>query len=124
MGIELREKSLVDRLNQLARQHGGGVEQVLEDAVRDYLDRFEKESIHRETEHFWAVHTELLEQYSGEFVALNSGQVVDHDQDVTVLEKRVRQRFGWLPVLIAPVNPEPRRELFWRGTHFDRPATQ
>jgi predicted transcriptional regulator len=46
MGIELRERSLVDRLQQLAKQQGGGAEQVLEDAVRDYLDRFEKEAIH------------------------------------------------------------------------------
>jgi hypothetical protein len=66
----------------------------------------------------------LLEQYPGEFIALHSGRVVDHDQDVTALEKRVRQRFGWLPVLIAPVNPEPRHELFWRGTRFDRSETQ
>ena len=58
MGIELKEQSLVDRLRQLARQQGGGAEQVLEDGVRDYLDRFEKEAIHTETEYFWAIHAE------------------------------------------------------------------
>ena len=124
MGIELREQSLVDRLHQLARQQGGGAEQVLEAAVRDYLDRFEKEAIHRETEHFWAIHHDLLEQYSGEFIALHSGQVVDHDREITALEKRVRQKYGWLPVLIAPVHPEERRELFWRGTRYDKSTAQ
>jgi hypothetical protein len=124
MGIELKEQSLVARLQQLARQQGGGPEQVLEDAVRDYLDRYEKEAIHRETEYFWAIHTDLLEKFAGEYVALHSGQVVDHDREVSRLEKRVRQRFGWLPVLIAPVRPGSRKELLWRGNRIDRTTPQ
>jgi hypothetical protein len=61
------------------------------------------------------MHDELVEEYQGQHVALYKGEVVDYDEDVSCLERRIRERFGWLPVLIAPVQPGPRRSLRWIG---------
>jgi hypothetical protein len=115
MSIELHEPILVRQIERLAAERTEPPVQVLENAVRAYLETVEREAIHAETEAFWAMRDHLLARYPGESVALYQGQVVDHDADVTRLESRVRDRFGSLPVLIAPVTPGPRRDLLWRG---------
>jgi len=119
MGIELKEPILVRQIEQLASETTRPVEQVLEMAVWTYLDEVEQEAIHAETGAFWAMHGELLKRYSGQHVALYQGRVVDHDGDVSHLEKRVRERFGLLPVLIAPVGPGPHRDLRWIGGRIE-----
>ena len=79
----------------------------------------EQEAIHAETQAFWAMHDELLRTYPGQYVALYQSNVVDHDEDVSRLEKRVRERFGLLPVLVAPVKPGQRRDLRWLGGRIE-----
>ena len=91
-----------------------------EKAVQLYLDQFERRAIQKETRAFWDMHSELLQTYAGQHVAMYQGQVVDHEVDASRLEKRVRERFGPLPVLIAPVRPGPRRDLRWRGGSIER----
>jgi len=115
MAIELKEPSLVRQIEQLASETTQPVETVLETAVRTYLDELEREAIHRETQAFWAMHDELVKMHLGQHIALYQGQVVDHDEDVSRLERRVQERFGSLPVLIAPVSRGPRRDLHWLG---------
>jgi hypothetical protein len=83
------------------------------------LEALEEEAIHKETEAFWREHEDLLAQYSGQHVAMRQGKVVDHDSDVSRLEARIRDRFGLLPVLLAPVTPAPRRDIRWRGGRID-----
>jgi predicted transcriptional regulator len=115
MSIELKEPDLIKRVEALASEGTQPAEQILEEAVRTYLDEIERQAIQAETQAFWAMHEELLQSYPGEHVALYQGQVVDHDASAASLEKRVRERFGILPVLIAPVRPGPRRDLRWLG---------
>jgi len=115
MGLELKEPDLVKRLEDLAAQGIQPPEQILESAVRTYLDEIERQAIRAETQAFWTMHQELRQTYPGQHVALYQGQVVDHDRDPARLAKRVRQRFGSSPVLIAPVKPGPRRDLRWLG---------
>ena len=118
--VELKEPVLVQQVTQLAKTQKRPPEDILETAVRDYLEALEEEAIHDETEAFWRQHDELLATFPGQYVALRQGQVVDHDGDVSVLEARVRAQFGALPVLIAPVTSTPHRELHWRGGRVDR----
>ncbi len=119
MGLELKEPTLVSQLEQLADETTQPAEQVLETAVRTYLDELEQQAIHAETEMFWTMHDELLKTYNSQFVAMRQGSVVDHDEDVSRLERRVRGRFGLLPVLIAPVTPGVRRDLRWIGGRIE-----
>jgi hypothetical protein len=95
------------------------VEKLLEEAVEAHLDQLEREAIHAETEAFWDKHAELVKEYKGEHVAFHQGEVVDHDEDISRLEARVRKQFGGLPVAIAPVTPGPRRDLRWLGGQIE-----
>lgn len=120
MVVELKEPVLVQQVAQLARTQERLPEEVVEAAVRSYLEALEEQAIHRETEAFWQQHDELLALYPNQYVALRNGVVVDHDSDVSWLERRVRNRYGMAPVLIAPVTPVGRRDLQWRGGRIDR----
>ncbi len=111
MAIQLQEPELIGQIEQIAEMEGKAAREILTAAVRSYLDEVEREKIHAETEAFWAMHDELVATYGGEYVALHRGEVVDHDTDVSRLEQRVRQRFGPIAIMIAPVTPEPRRDL-------------
>lgn len=119
MAVRLKEPTLVRRIEHLARETSQPIEKMLETAVQTYLDELEREAIHAETEAFWKMHDELLKKYRGQHVALYQGEVVDHDEDASRLEKRIRERFGWLPVLIAPVRPGSRRDLRWIGGRIE-----
>lgn len=119
MAIELREPRLIEQINRLAAEQAQPAEEVLEKAVQAHLDRMEREAIHVETEAFWDMHDDLVSNYQGEHVALYRGEVVDHDENASQLEKRVRERFRDRPVLIAPVKPDPRRDLRWIGARVE-----
>lgn len=120
MVVELKEPLLVQRITQLARTQERPPEDVVETAVRSYLESLEEHAIHRETEAFWKQHDQLLVLYPNQYVALRNGVVVDHDSDVSCLERRVRDRYGMAPVLIAPVTSVGRRGFRWRGGRIDR----
>jgi hypothetical protein len=120
MVVELNEPVLVQQITQLAITQKRLPEDVVETAVRSYLEALEEQAIHRETEAFWKQHDALLVLYPNQYVALRNGAVVDHDSDVSRLERRVRDGYGLAPVLIAPVTPVGRRDLLWRGGRTDR----
>ena len=113
--VVLRERALVYQLEQLAEQTAQPVEKVLETAVASYLDELQRVGIHAETQAYWNLHQELVKLYLDQFVAIYRGEVVDHDPDVSQLDQRVRKHFWQLPVLIAPVKLNFKRELRWRG---------
>lgn len=113
--VELKEPALVQQVTQLATSQRRQPEDLVAVAVRDYLEGLEEMAIHKETEAFWQQHEELVTLYTGQYVAMRQGVVIDHDSDVSYLEKRVRDRFGLLPVLIAPVTPALRSDIRWRG---------
>ena len=119
MSIELKEPDLIKRVKALASESTQPAEHILGEAVRTYVDEIERQAIQAETQAFWAMHKELLQSYPGEHVALYQGQVVDHDANAASLEKRVQERFGITPVLIAPVRPGPRRDLRWLGGRIE-----
>jgi hypothetical protein len=110
---------LVEQIKRLAADQAQPAEKVLETAVQAHLDQLEREAIHAETEAFWDMHDELVRKYEGQHVALHRGEVVDSDEDASRLESRVREQFGELPVLIAPVTPRPRRDLRWIGGRIE-----
>lgn len=112
--LELKEPTLIRQIEQLAAVTKRPASNVLEAAVQSYFDWLEQEAIHAETGVFLAQLDELRSQYPGEHVAMIEGRVVDHDQDLAHLEERVRRRYGFLPVLIAPVTSNTRLELQWR----------
>jgi hypothetical protein len=115
--IELTQPALVGKIEQLASALQRPVQQVLEAAVQDYLDRLEGEAIQQESDAYRRMYPHLARAYPDEYVTIQGGQVVDHDPDVSALEQRVNERFKWHPVLIAPLTLPPV-ELHWRGARL------
>ncbi len=64
-----------------------------------------------ESEQEWWLNLPLSRRakYEGEFVAIHSRKVVDHDKDEAALYARTRKKYGKTPVLIMPA--EGPREI-------------
>ena len=53
---------------------------------------------------FWAMQTELLQCYEGQYAAIYQGKVVDSDQDKVALALRVYQTHGYVPIFVHHVS--------------------
>jgi len=109
--IAVQRPGLIERIEHIAQESNRDTTQIVEEALRAYLDQLEREAIHKETEAYWGMQADLVAHYPDEYVAIYQGQVVDHDPDITHLEQRVAERLGEATVLIAPVTAAPRRDL-------------
>lgn len=74
-----------------------------------------RQKLHRESQAFLAMHSELMEKYAGQAVAIHQGQVIDHDLDVRGLYLRMRSRYGDTPVLIRQVTERGENTLTFRS---------
>jgi hypothetical protein len=105
------QPGLQQELVYAAEMVGADIPTLLDQAVREYLDRLAEQKIIAESEAFRAMHAELLQQYRGEYVAVHNGKVVDHDEDVCALNRRIRARYGRQAVLLQQVTERPEVEL-------------
>lgn len=101
------DAELAESLQEVAQTQGQSVGDVLADVVRQYLREARRQKISQEHAHFEKMHPELQKTYRGEHVAIHNGQVVDHDENAMLLAKRIRKRYGRVPILIAPVDKTP-----------------
>ena len=108
------DSDLVASLEEVAQQQGESVEDVVAGLVQQYLRQARREKIRQETEWYQKMHTELKKTYLGQQVAIHKRQVVDHDEDITALVQRVRQKYGRIPILITQVHDKPVPEFIIR----------
>ena len=94
------------QLRQAAETQRVATEDLAEQAIREFLRADRRHMMQRELEAFRHMHVELLNQYSGQYVAICAGQVVDHDADQLGLCLRIDQKFPERPVLIKQVLPQ------------------
>jgi hypothetical protein len=97
----LREPALSDEVHRLASKQGKDVEEILASAVRLYLALYRQRRIRQETEAWYAMPIETRRQYTGRFVAICEGQIVDSDPDQMTLFYRIRQKHQRDPVAIV-----------------------
>jgi len=114
------DSTLVETLKETTAEQGTSVESVLEDLARKYVREARRKKIQVEFEHYQAMHAELKAKYFGQHVAIHEGRLVDHDPDVVALVKRIRQRFGRTPVMIAQVEDAPVKEFVIRSPRLVR----
>ncbi len=105
---------VVERLNRVAEQTRTSLDELVDEALRDYLAKYHQEKIHVEVQAFERQHDQLLADYPGEYVAMHGGQVIDHDLDLETLHLRVYTRLGDMPVLLRKVTAGPQRDLIFR----------
>jgi hypothetical protein len=107
--ISLRS-DLWERLKQAATLTHSSAEDLAEAAFNDYLERLAEQTITAESDAFVEMHSKLLQEYRGEYVAMHERRVVDSDADFEALFLRVQARFGQTPVLIRQITESPTPE--------------
>jgi hypothetical protein len=118
--LTLQRRETVDRLEQIATEQGTAAEELLDVAVREFLDKVAHQKIRAESAAFREMHAQLVAKYPGEYVAIHNGKVVDHDPDVRTLHLRVRQRYGRLPILLRQVTEKvEQRDLVFRSPKLE-----
>ena len=61
----------------------------------------------RERQTFLNLESALLQTYSGKFVAIHDGEVVDSDADEVQLGLRVYGKYGYVPIYFGLVSEAP-----------------
>ena len=107
--LMLQERVLLEELEQVATVQKTTPEELLNKAVSQFLYKVALEKMKTETTAFERMYDQLVAQYLGQHVAIHNGELIDHDADLLALRKRIRQRFGRMPILLRQVTPE--REL-------------
>lgn len=111
--LVLREDLGIQLLEDAA-QSDTSIDQLLNQAVEEFLLNKQREKIDAEIAAYIELHPELWKTRAGQWVAVHDGQVVDADPDRVALYQRVRQRFGKTPVLIREVAADPDPEIWIR----------
>lgn len=104
---------LIKPLEQLAAERGESVNAIVEKLITDFLRDQRHHYMMEEMERFRQLHPELRGRFEGAYVALRDGHVLDNDVDGHRLYRRVRKKYGELPVLIVEVTDQPE-QLFTR----------
>lgn len=81
-----------------------------------FEDNAFEEVVAREIAAFHELHPTLLQQYLGEFVAIQEQTVVDHDVEKLALYERIHNMYPNQFVLMRRVEDEPEPELHFRLT--------
>ncbi len=111
--VALRE-DLGIHLLQDAEQNETSVDQLLNQAVEEFLLNKQRAKIDTEIAAFVRLHPELWKTKPGEWVAIHNGKLVDADPDRIALYRRVRERYGKVSVLIREVTTDPEQEIWLR----------
>jgi hypothetical protein len=118
----LQERRLVEELEQVAAQQNTSAEALLNTAVSQFLYNKALRKMQAENQAFEQMHSKLVTQYLGQYVAIHNCELIDHDTDLMALRKRIRQRFGRMPILLRQVTPERElRELTLRSPRLASP---
>ncbi len=118
--VTLQQPELVEQLNQFATEQGSTTETLLTKAIVEYLDRIIHQKIHQEVKAFETMHADLVLLYHGKYIAMHHKKVVDSGRDARQLYLRVRQKYGYVPILIRQVREQPKQTLVFRSPRFVR----
>ena len=111
--IELRP-DLREALEQDAERESRSVNDIVNDAVEQYLYEQSKTKILWEIEAYHRMHPELKQKYFHQWVAVHDQKLIDHDEDRTILHRRVHEKYGDISILIREVMEQPEVELRFR----------
>lgn len=95
------------------------VENVVESLVADYLRQQRHEALLREMDRYRQMYPEIVVQYRGQFLGIQDGKILDSDPDGGLLYRRLRQKYGDLPILIVQVTSTPEQEFTSFHRHLE-----
>lgn len=101
----------VSSLYKVADALGESPEILADRAIHQFLRQMAERKIAQEEEYFQTQHTQLLQDYANQTIAMHDGQVIDSDADELALYLRIRQQYPLIGILIKKVTAEP--EEIW-----------
>ena len=104
--IELRA-DLAERIKSEAERRQVDIEELVNEWLELQLWQEWHRNIYEEQKRYQEKHAELYSLYAGKYIAMKDGIVIDNDQELSSLNRRIREKFGSKPVLITPVLPQP-----------------
>ncbi len=138
--VEIRlSETTYTTLRQAAERNSQPVAAIVEDALKAFLqppptpkveagngsvasaDDWRRTKIRAEAEAWRSLPATVQRSYGEDFVAIHNRQVVDHHRDRLTLYRRVRARFGDVPILITPANAASPREFRIISPRVERP---
>jgi hypothetical protein len=108
------DAALEELLSDDAQREDRSLNDLVNEAVEYYIRQRQQKKIDVEIVAFESMHRDLWQNYPKEWVAIHHQELVDHDSDQVALYRRVRQRFGRIPVLIRQVQESPTVEIWMR----------
>ena len=66
------------------------------------------------------IHSHLVQEYLGQYVAIYQGELVDHDPDPVSLHRRVIRKYPDQVVLSRKVQTDPEPVLYMRSPRLER----
>jgi hypothetical protein len=113
---------LYEQAQRIARSQNREVGDVVREVLEQGLSPLEVQTTsperEREKEAFRRLHPDLVQQYTGEYVAIHGGKLIDHDADKVALLKRIDRLYRDKFVLIRPVQQEPEIVYEHRGVRY------
>lgn len=113
------EPDLYTRIEETAYAQAISIDSVVAEAASQYLWELERQKISEEAAIYRSRHAELRQNYFGKYVAMHDGEVVDYDSNMDMLWRRVRQRFGRTPIMIALVGASPEDTYVRHAFRFE-----
>lgn len=111
--IALRDDLGIQLLED-AEQSDTSIDQLLNQAVEDFLLNKQRTKIDAEIAAFVKIHPQLWKTRPGQWVAIHNSHLVDADPDRVALYRRVRERYGRVSVLIREVTEEAEQDIWLR----------
>jgi hypothetical protein len=108
------EPNLRAWLEQDAEQDTRSINDLINEAVAQYLRERQQAKLDREIAAYEAMHPQLVLDHAGEWVAIHRQELVDHDHDRVALYRRIRSRYGRTSVLIRQIMDDPIEEVWLR----------
>ena len=113
LSVALRPE-LSEPLELDAQELNRSVNDLVNEAVENYLRARQQEKLNQEIAAYEAMHPQLKQKYLGRWIAIHDGKLVDSDADGATLYKRIRAEYGRKAVLIRQVAAEPIEEIWVR----------
>jgi hypothetical protein len=101
------DPTLIQEIRAYSNAENDDLRSVVEDALRQHLFRLRQQKIDQECDAYQRNYPQIAGKYLGQFVAVHNGEVIDADNNGVVLSKRIREKFGRVPIAIIQVRETP-----------------
>lgn len=123
MGVQVTitiPEETYEKAQQIAEAESQPLEEVLVNSIQISNRRYQAQTdaLEKERDAYLAMHSQLLESYAGQYVAIYQGKLLDYDADYGALSERVRTKYPKTTIWVSQVTPEPIQTIWVRSPRF------